>query len=259
MMNGMMNGIRFMIDMYVSGIVYAACLVFVAGFLCKIYFGYYKTPQPLKIPQTPQPTTLPGVMMRMAGDVFFFRSLAKGTTLLFIAGWVFHFTFLLVIIRHLRYFVNPVPGFIIALGNGVLAIASLLMMALIVLLFRRFIDRKVSYITSFADYFVLLLIMGIVQSGIMLHYEQFRPNIAEIKAFMLELMELKTPFLVMIMHPHHAPGNALFITHLSLVALLLLYFPFSKLMHAGGYFFSPTRNMINNAREVRYINPWDKG
>jgi nitrate reductase gamma subunit len=259
MMNGIINGIKFMIDMYVSGIVYAACLIFVAGFLCKMYFGYYKTPQPLKIPQTPQPTTLSGVVMRMAGDVLFFRSLAKGTTLLFIAGWVFHFTFLLMIIRHLRYFVNPVPGWITALGNGALVIGSVSMAALIVLLFRRFIDKKVSYISSLADYFVLLLIMGIVQTGIMMHYEKFRPNIVEVKAFMLELLQFKTPFLLMIMHPVHAPGCMLFIAHLSLVALLLIYFPFSKLMHAGGYFFSPTRNMINNAREVRYINPWDKG
>ncbi|KWT87228.1 respiratory nitrate reductase subunit gamma [Candidatus Magnetominusculus xianensis] len=258
-MNGIMNGVKFMIDMYVSGIVYTAVLVFVAGFLCKMYFGYYKTPQPLKIPQTPQPTTLSGVMMRMAGDIFFFRSLAKGTTLLFIASWVFHFTFLLMLIRHLRYFVNPVPECLTVIGNGALGISSLLMMALIVLLIRRILDRKVSYVTSFADYFVLLLIMGIVQTGIMMHYEQFRPNIVEVKAFMLSLMEFKTPFLTMIMHPHHAPGNSLFITHISLVAMLLIYFPFSKLMHAGGYFFSPTRNMVNNAREVRYINPWDKG
>ncbi|MBF0459389.1 MAG: respiratory nitrate reductase subunit gamma [Nitrospirae bacterium] len=258
-MNGIINGIKFMVDMYVSGIVYTACLVFVAGFLWKMYFVYYKTPQPLKIPQTPQPTTLPGVIMRMAGDVLFFRSLSKGTTLLFIAGWVFHFTFFLMLIRHLRYFVYPIPNWINGLGNSALVIATLLMAALIILVARRYLDKKVSYVTSFADYFALLLIMGIVQSGIMMHYERFRPDIVEIKAFMFELMEFKTPFLVMIMHPHHAPGNPLFITHLSLVALLLIYFPFSKLMHSGGYFFSPTRNMINNAREVRYINPWDKG
>jgi nitrate reductase gamma subunit len=163
------------------------------------------------------------------------------------------------ILRHLRYFVTPVPGWVMALGDGALVISSVSMAALMVLLCRRFIDRKVSYVTSFADYFVLLVIMGIVQTGIMMHYEKFRPNIVEVKAFVLELVQFKTPFLLMIMHPVHAPGNMLFITHLSLVALLLMYFPFSKLMHAGGYFFSPTRNMINNAREVRYINPWDKG
>ncbi|MCG6553896.1 MAG: respiratory nitrate reductase subunit gamma [Candidatus Magnetominusculus sp. LBB02] len=258
-MNGVMNGIKFMVDMYVSGIVYAALLVFVAGFLYKVYFGYYKTPQPLKIPQTPQPTTLGGVIIRMAGDVFFFRSLSKGTTLLFMAGWVFHFMFFLILIRHIRYFVSSVPEFVSALGNGAMGIASLLMVALIILFVRRLIDKKVNYVSSFADYFALALIMGIVQTGIMMHYEKFRPNIVEVKAFVLDLMSLKSPFLTMIMHPHSSPGNSLFITHLSLVAALLIYFPFSKLMHAGGYFFSPTRNMINNAREVRYINPWDKG
>ena len=51
--------------------------------------------------------------------------------------------------------------------------------------------------------------------------------------------------------------NALFFTHLTLVCVLLIYFPFSKLMHMPGVFFSPTRNMANNSRRVRHINPWN--
>jgi hypothetical protein len=42
-----------------------------------------------------------------------------------------------------------------------------------------------------------------------------------------------------------------------LITVLLAYFPFSKLMHAGGVFLSPTRNMANNSRMVRHINPWN--
>ena len=42
-----------------------------------------------------------------------------------------------------------------------------------------------------------------------------------------------------------------------LISSLLVYFPFSKLMHMGGVFLSPTRNMANNSREVRHINPWN--
>ena len=37
----------------------------------------------------------------------------------------------------------------------------------------------------------------------------------------------------------------------------MAYFPFSKLMHAAGIFFSPTRNMPNNSRAVRHVNPWN--
>ena len=55
------------------------------------------------------------------------------------------------------------------------------------------------------------------------------------------------------------PGeiSVMFYIHLALVCVLLIYFPLSKLMHAGGIFFSPTRNMANNNRMVRHINPWN--
>jgi hypothetical protein len=41
------------------------------------------------------------------------------------------------------------------------------------------------------------------------------------------------------------------------VSSLLAYFPFSKLMHMGGVFMSPTRNLSNNSRQKRHINPWN--
>jgi hypothetical protein len=40
--------------------------------------------------------------------------------------------------------------------------------------------------------------------------------------------------------------------HLGLVAALMLVFPFSKLLHAPGLFFSPTRNQADNPRERRH-------
>ncbi|MEM2030105.1 MAG: menaquinol oxidoreductase, partial [Archaeoglobaceae archaeon] len=45
--------------------------------------------------------------------------------------------------------------------------------------------------------------------------------------------------------------------HFALGSFLLAYFPFSKLMHAGGIFLSPTRNMPNNNRAERHVNPWN--
>ena len=38
---------------------------------------------------------------------------------------------------------------------------------------------------------------------------------------------------------------------------LLAYFPFSKLMHMAGVFLSPTRNLSNDSRIVRHVNPWN--
>jgi len=48
------------------------------------------------------------------------------------------------------------------------------------------------------------------------------------------------------------------IVHLLLVAVLMILFPFSKLLHVPGIFFSPTRNQVDNPREKRHIAPWAK-
>ncbi|QWR76197.1 respiratory nitrate reductase subunit gamma [Candidatus Magnetomonas plexicatena] len=252
-----MTGITFIMNMYMNTIVYVGCSVFALGFIYKVYCEYYKTPQPLKIPQTPQPTTLSGVILRMAGDVLFFRSLSKGTTFLFITGWIFHFTFLLMIIRHLRYFIHPVPECIVALGGAAMFLSVVLLLSLVLLVIRRALDERTAYVTSLADYFVLLVIIGIVFTGILLRHEPFRPDIVAVNRFVMELMDVKAPLHMLGMHPAVAPGNVVFMCHLSLVCFLLMYFPFSKLMHSAGYFFSPTRNMVNNPRDVKHVNPWD--
>jgi nitrate reductase gamma subunit len=59
-------------------------------------------------------------------------------------------------------------------------------------------------------------------------------------------------------HPVVPEGIGLsFFVHLFLVSLLLAYIPMSKLIHMGGVFLSPTRNLSNNSRMRRHINPWN--
>ena len=52
------------------------------------------------------------------------------------------------------------------------------------------------------------------------------------------------------------PSDPALLVHLALVALLMIIFPISKLLHAPGLFFSPTRNQADNAREARHISAW---
>ena len=44
--------------------------------------------------------------------------------------------------------------------------------------------------------------------------------------------------------------------HLLLVVLLMIVFPFSKLLHAPGVFFSPSRNQADDPRQKRHLAPW---
>jgi nitrate reductase gamma subunit len=52
------------------------------------------------------------------------------------------------------------------------------------------------------------------------------------------------------------PADPLLMLHLSLVVSLMVVFPFSKLLHAPGVFFSPTRNQTDNPREKRHLSAW---
>jgi len=63
---------------------------------------------------------------------------------------------------------------------------------------------------------------------------------------------------VLSFHPVIPEGIGLpFYIHLFLISTLLAYFPFSKIMHSAGIFLSPTRNLKNNSRMQRHVNPWD--
>jgi nitrate reductase gamma subunit len=102
-------------------------------------------------------------------------------------------------------------------------------------------------VSILTDYFVLALLGCIAGTGILMRYVD-RVYLVDVKAFILGLLTF---------HPVSPPSSAYFLAHILLVCTLLAYFPFSKLMHAPGVFFSPTRNARNNSRSVRHINPWD--
>jgi len=84
------------------GLFYIAGAVFVFGLAYRIMM-YAKTPAPLKIPTTPAPTTMSGVVVRMFTEVALFNSLFKANKWIWVFGWMFHFALLLAFARHLRY------------------------------------------------------------------------------------------------------------------------------------------------------------
>jgi nitrate reductase gamma subunit len=265
---------------------YLAVLVFIAGFIRKV-IKWGQSPVPFHIPTTcgqqkslpwikqsklDNPSTTLGIIGRMALEVLLFRSLFRNLKThrtdggpvygsnkwLWLGGLAFHVTFFVVFIRHLRFFTEPVPawvntldvvdGFVQVGVPHMLITGVVLLAAATYLLLRRIFNPQVKYISLPADYFPLFLIIGIAVSGILMRYF-IKVDIIKVKELTMGLATFKTTV------PDGIGG--IFFIHLFLISVLFAYFPFSKLMHLGGVFMSPTRNLANNSREVRHINPWN--
>jgi len=224
---------------------YVATAVLVLGVAMKIR-GYLRTPAPLKIPTTPAPTTGSGVALRMAREVVLFESLFKSNKWTWILGWSFHAALALVLLRHVRYFQQPVWD-VIAFVQPFGTYAGFAMVAALAGLWaRRFLVDRVRWISTPSDHLHLALLIAIGASGLGMRYVA-HTDIVAVKAFMLGLMRFDWQPL---------PADPALLIHLTLVALLMIVFPISKLMHAPGLFFSPTRNQADNAREQRHIAAW---
>ncbi len=268
---------------------YLAVLAFLIGFIVKV-MGWASSAVPFRIPTTcgqqkslawikqnciDNPDTKTGVFVRMVLEIFLFRSLFRNTKaafnrnvsnrltysweiFLWLGALAFHYSFLVVVLRHFRFFTSPVPSClgwleyvdgIVQLGlPGLFLSGIVLLAATLFLLGRRIFDTKVTYISQAADYFPLFLIIGIAATGIAMRYFT-KVDIIGIKTLTMGLATF-APVI-----PEGVGG--LFYAHVFMVSVLFAYFPASKLMHAGGVFLSPTRNMANDTRAKRHVNPWN--
>jgi nitrate reductase gamma subunit len=266
---------------------YIAMAMFVGGIVYRI-LDWAKVPVPFRIPTTcGQGKSLPwikadnlespyntwGVIGRMALEVLLFRSLFRNTKAelregpnvtygsakwLWLGGIAFHYAFLTIVLRHIRFFVEPIPSFVEILSSvdgffqilvpTVFLTDIALLAAATFLFFRRVFLPQLRYISLAADFFPLLLILGIAISGVLMR------NVWKVDLLMVKELAVG----LATFHPTVPVGiGSIFYVHLFLVSVLLVYFPFSKLMHAGGVFLSPTRNMANTNRMERYVNPWN--
>ena len=233
------------LTVFYTTLFYFATLVLIGGVAYRIY-EYSRTPAPLKIPTTPAPTSNAGVVVRMAREVVLFESLFKSNKWIWIFGWLFHVGLAVVLLRHVRYFQEPAwfwVEFIQPFGKY----ASFIMVAgLAGLWARRFLVDRVRYISTPSDHLMLALLVAIGLSGMMMTFVS-HTDIVALKAFMLGLMTFDF---------QPMPADGVLMVHLGLVALLMVIFPISKLLHAPGIFFSPTRNQADNPREQRHLAPW---
>ncbi|MBZ5497237.1 MAG: sulfate reduction electron transfer complex DsrMKJOP subunit DsrM [Acidobacteriia bacterium] len=266
---------------------YAAIAIFLTGVAYRV-LKWARSAVPFRIPTTSgqqqslpwiksgrleSPSTKVGVAARMALEILLFRSLFRNTRadvrnrprmvygeekFLWLGALAFHWSFLIIFLRHLRFFMEPVPGLVLVLqsldgffqvGTPVLYLTDvIIIIALVYLLLRRLRNPQLRYISLFTDYFALCMLLGLAATGIWMRYLA-KVDILPIKEIAVGLVTFS---------PRIPEGAApLFNAHLLLVCTLLAYFPFSKLMHLAGVFLSPTRNLSNNNRMNRHVNPWD--
>ena len=226
-------------------LLYAATFILIAGLAHRIN-RYARIPAPLKIPTTPAPTSVPGVWLRMLGEVVLFMSLFKASKPTWLFGWLFHFALVIVLLGHLRYFIEPVWAWVaMAQTLGVYA-GGVMLVGLAGLWLRRLVVDRVRYISAPSDHLMLALLAAIAATGVAMRTVS-HTDIVAVKAFVLGLLRFDW---------HPLPADGLLLTHLALVALLMIIFPFSKLLHAPALFFSPTRVQVDNPREKRHLAPW---
>jgi [DsrC]-trisulfide reductase subunit M len=224
---------------------YAAAALLLGGLASKIA-GYARTPAPLKIPTTPAPVSTRGVVLRMACEVVWFDSLFKSSKWIWGLGWLFHVTLALVLVRHLRYFTEPVWS-VAAFAQPFGVYAGIAMVAALAGLWaRRLLVERIRYISTLSDHLMLVLLIAIGVTGLAMKFVT-HTDIVAVKAFMLGLLYFDWQPL---------PADPALLVHLALVAALMAIFPVSKLLHAPGLFFSPTRNQADDCRERRHLSPW---
>jgi nitrate reductase gamma subunit len=226
---------------------YVATVLLIVGLGVKIR-QYWSTPAPLKIPTTPAPTTRGGVVFRMAREVVLFESLFKGNKWIWLFGYMFHIGLALVLIRHARYFVSE-PGMILTFLQPFGIYGGMAMVAgLLGLWGRRIFVERIRYISGPSDHLILALLVAIGISGLTMKFVK-HTDIISVKIFFQNWMRFRFDELVL-------PQDPALLVHLFLVAVLMIIFPLSKLLHAPGVFFSPSRNQVDNSRDKRHLSAW---
>lgn len=235
-------------SVFLTGLSYFAVMVFLIGLIGKLV-GYLRTPMPWPEVVTPAPESEGGAVLRVIGDVLIFPSLFKADRFLWAGAWVFHIALTAILFRHLRYITYPVPSIVLSMESVALFFGYLFGMAALFLFWRRLALPRNLYISNVPDYFALALLGLIAGSGILVSY-WLHVHIVDVKAFIIGLLTL---------HPVEPPKHPLFLLHYFLVLTLMIYFPSSKLLHAGGILFSPSRSQAYEIQKPgkRYVNPWD--
>lgn len=225
------------------GVVFSLAFVWLLGATCFRTVQWLRSPQPLRIPITPAPRTRLGVLGRLLLELFAFRSLARANVTTWLASLAFHYGLLFVLIMHLRFVFPNLPLSLIPFIMWSGWAAAFMLVGLLVLLLRRCLVDRLRYISSPSDYLHVLLLMGIGVSGLLLK-----------RIWPTDLYAVGEFFRgTLIFNWQALPDHTGLLLHLSLVLLLIIVFPISKLLHGIGIVFSPTLNQRDSARQSKRV------
>jgi len=226
-----MNTLSFFI---VGVLPYLAFALFVVGMIYR-FAVWKKTPQPGKMTLFPAgDSTTKGVL----AETFFFPSLFKGDRVLWSFSWIFHVTLALVFIGHVRVFTGLIDSMLMSMGmspEGINTMSStlggaagiILLATGLLLLVRRFAQRRVREISNFSDFFALLLLIAIILTGDLMRFGSHF-ELEQTRIWARSLLTF-SPVIV---------SNGMFQIHALMAMALITYLPYSKLMHFGGMFFT---------------------
>ncbi len=221
----------------VGGILpYLTVVVFLVGMGYR-FRAWFKAPQPGKMTLFPAPDSTAGGVL---AETLFFPSLFKGDKVLWSFAWIFHATLALVFLGHIRVFTGLVDRILMAVGMsadniGVMSataggVAGVVLLGTgLLLLIRRLTIQRVREISRVPDFFALLLLIAIIGTGDLM---RFGPH--------FDLEQTRVWARSLLAFSPDVPRNGLFLVHALFAMLLIIYVPFSKILHFGGIFFTQT-------------------
>lgn len=153
-------------------------------------------------------------LAKSMGDIFLLSRLFRTNPRLWIGEWIFHLSFLLVILRHLRYIVNPVPEWVFALQPVGICAGYVLPFSFLYILSVKLALEKKKYLSSF-NFFFLGLLLIISFTGLLMRII-VRPDIVRIKDFMIGIFTFA---------PGISPEGCLFGLHFIVAFVFLVCLP----------------------------------
>lgn len=226
-------------DYLVLGVLpYITLIIFVVGMGYRFYV-WSKTPQPGAITLFPAPASGRAMFFNVIKESFLFPSLFKGDRFLWLVAWVFHLTLALIVIGHVRVFTD-FPRLWAALGINADAMSAvsggiagiLITVCAVLLIGRRMAIGRVKEVTNPSDYLALLLIIAILVTGNLMRFAAHF-DLAITREYFSALATYSVTSAGL-------PQSGMYTIHFLLAQLLIMFIPFSKILHLGGIFFTQT-------------------